>query len=103
MKVKELIEKLQKLNPENNVMIALKENGKSYLGLEIEYKCDITDAEDSVGVVYSKDSSKIWRQPCVLLNWERSKVMSDECFDNMHFHPERYFYSKAKNESKRVD
>lgn len=103
MKVKELIEKLQKLNPENNVMIALKENGKSYLGLEIEYKCDITDAEDSVGVVYSKDYSRTWQQPCVLLNWERSKVMSDECFDSAHFHPARYFYSKAKNESKGID
>lgn len=103
MKVKELIDKLQKLNPENNVMIALKENEKSRLGYEIECKCDITDAKDSVGYAYSKDSSKLWLQPIVLLNWEQSKVMAEERFDLNSVHPVRYFYDKAKNESKRID
>lgn len=103
MKVKELIEKLQKLNPENNVMIALKENEKSHLGYEIECKCDIIDVKDSVGYTYSKDSSKLWLQPIVLLNWEQSKVMAEERFDLSNVHPAHYFYDKAKNESKRID
>ena len=84
MKVKELIEKLQKLNPENDVVIALKENRLLHLGYEceVEYKCDITDAKDSVGYTYRKDSSKLWLQPIVLLNFERSKVIAEmECLD----------------------
>lgn len=103
MKVKELINKLQKLNPENDVMIALKENNESHLGYEIEYKCDITDANDSAGYTYSKDSSKLWLQPIVLLNFEQSKVMAKECFDLNSIHSAHYFYDKAKNESKRID
>ena len=79
MKVKELIEKLQKLNPEHDVMIALKES-RMFHEYKVEYKCDITDANDSVG--YSKDSSRLFLQPIVLLNFERSKVMAEmECFD----------------------
>ena len=84
MKVKELIEKLQKLNPEHDVMIALKENRPLHLGYEykVEYKCDVTDAKDSVGYTYKKDSSKLWLQPIVLLNFERSKSIAEiECLD----------------------
>ena len=81
MKVKELIDKLQKLNPEHDVMVALKENGMLY-EYKVEYKCDITDAKSSVGYTRRKDSSKLWLQPIVLLNFERSKVMAEmECFD----------------------
>lgn len=82
MKVKELINKLQMLNPENDVMITLKENRMLHLGYEreVEYKCDITDAKYSVGYAYRKDSSKLWLQPIVLLNFERSEVMAEaEC------------------------
>jgi len=80
MKVKELIDKLQRLNPEHDVMIALKESRMLHHEYKVEYKCDITDAKDSVG--YSKDSYRLLLQPIVLLNFERSKVMAEmECFD----------------------
>lgn len=81
MKVKELIEKLQKLNPEHDVMIAVKES-RMFHEYKVEYKCDITDASDSVCYTHKKDSSNLWLQPIVLLNFERSKVMAEmECFD----------------------
>ena len=84
MKVKELIEKLQKLNPENDVMIALKESITSHLGYEyeVEYKCNITDVNNSVCYMYRDDSSKLWLQQIILLNFERSNVIAEmECLD----------------------
>lgn len=81
MKVKELINKLKEFDDEYDVMIALKENGMLH-EYKVEYKCDITDAKSSVGYTRRKDSSKLWLQPIVLLNFEPSKLMAAmECLD----------------------